>query len=262
MSLHVEDITFSYRTGRPVLCGVSLDVRPGEVTGLFGPNGSGKSTLLRCMNGALRPQSGSVLHDGQHIAEMSPREMASRIAVVPQDTPANVPFTAFEMVMLGRFTRWGAWGSESSADVRIVNESLRRVGALDLAGRHFDELSGGERQRVVIARALAQETRVLLLDEPASHLDIAHQLEIYRLARALAHEGFAILTICHDLILAPLFIDVAVLLRAGGIVAMGGASEVLCDTNLSSVFGCRLTVSRPNAWSASVSLPGDGADRR
>lgn len=245
MSLRVENLWFGYYTGHPVLHGLNLEIRAGQVTGVFGPNGSGKSTLLRCLNGALRPQAGYVLHENQCLDALSPREIASRIAVVPQETPANAPFLVREMVMMGRFARWNVWGQESPEDHRAVHASLERVGALGLVDRHFDELSGGERQRVIIARALAQETRVLLLDEPASHLDIAHQLEVFHLARALAGEGYTVLMVCHDLLVAPMFVDCAVLMQAGRIVAAGTASTVLTRATLTVVFGVKLNLEWP-----------------
>lgn len=237
MIVRAENLTFAYRPDRPVLREVTLEVKPGHVTALFGPNGSGKSTLLCCLNGALRPQSGRVLLDGQSVNNMTPREIARRVAVVPQDTPADVPFTASEMVMLGRYARGGAWGEQSEEDQTVVSQCLARVGATDLADRWFAELSGGERQRVIIARSLAQQGQVLLLDEPASHLDIAHQLELYHLVRQLAVEGHAVLMVCHDLLLAPMYADMAVLMADGRIISIGMASQVFTTEYLKSVFG-------------------------
>lgn len=254
MSLRVENLTFCYYAGQAVLRELNLEVRAGQVTGVFGPNGSGKSTLLRCLNGALRPQSGCVRHEGQRLDRLSPREIAGRIAVVPQETPANAPFLVREMVMMGRFARWDFWGQESPEDQRAVQASLERVGALELADRHFDELSGGERQRVIIARALAQETRVLLLDEPASHLDIAHQLEVFRLARALAGEWYTVLMVCHDLVIAPMFVDDAVLLKAGNVFARGAVPQVLRAENVAACFGCALGISWPAPGAAGIVL--------
>lgn len=252
MSLRVENLSFGYYAGHPVLQGLNLEIRAGQVTGVFGPNGSGKSTLLRCLNGALQPQSGGVFHEGKRLDELTPCEIAGRIAVVPQETPANAPFLVREMVMMGRFARWNFWGQESPEDHAAVHASLERVGALELEDRHFDELSGGERQRVIIARALAQETRVLLLDEPASHLDIAHQLEIFHLARALAAEGYTVLMVCHDLVVAPMFVDDAVLLKSGSVFAHGPVPQVLQSQNLAACFGCSLKLSWPSPGAAGI----------
>ena len=235
MNLRVENLSFAYRPGQPVLRELNLEIAPGKVTGLFGPNGSGKSTLLRCLTGALRPQTGAVWCGDRRVDALATREVAQRIAVVPQDTPRVVPLTAREMVALGRF----AWGDEDAA---IIASSLTRVGATELAARPFDELSGGERQRVVIARALAQATPVLLLDEPVTHLDVAHQLELYRLARALAREGRTVLMVCHDLLLAPLFVDDAVLLHGGRVLATGAPVAVLVASHLKAAFGVDVQV--------------------
>lgn len=237
MILNAANVHFAYCPSRAVLRGVSLEVHPGRVTALFGPNGCGKSTLLRCMNGALRPQSGQITLDGRQIDTMQLGEIARQIAVVPQDTPADMPFSVAEMVLLGRYARGNLWGDVSPEDRKVVSQCLERVDALDLAARPFSQLSGGERQRVIIARALAQQGQVLLLDEPAAHLDIAHQLELYRLVRQLAGEGHAILMVCHDILIAPMFVDEAVLMSAGSALAAGPAERVLTTENLTTALG-------------------------
>ncbi len=247
MNLRVENLSFAYRAGTPVLRKLNLEIAAGKVTGLFGPNGSGKSTLLRCLTGALRPQTGAVWCGDHRVDTLKPREVARRIAVVPQDTPHGVPLTTREMVALGRF----AVNDEAAA---VITASLVRVGAAELAERPFDELSGGERQRVVIARALAQETTVLLLDEPTTHLDVARQLELYRLARAMSREGRTVLMVCHDLLLAPLFVDEAVLLRGGCLLASGGPSAVLTSEHLLAAFGVGIEVVRDTSDAVTVRL--------
>lgn len=255
MSLRVVNISFSYYHGITILRDINLDIQQGEVTAIFGPNGSGKSTLLRCVNGALRPQQGYIELDHKKISELSPREIAKLIAVVPQETPLNAPFTVREIVMMGRFARWNFWGEETEDDHTAVEESLKRVGAFHLIDRHFDELSGGERQRVIIARALAQQTNVLLLDEPASHLDIAYQLEIYRLVKQLASKGYIILMVCHDIVLAPMFADKAVLLKNGSVYGYGAPESVLTKENLSAVFGVDVAIEKASPDSLKISLP-------
>jgi iron complex transport system ATP-binding protein len=242
MILQAEHLTFGYQAEQSNVCDVTLSVEPGIVTALFGPNGSGKSTLLRCMNGSLSPQSGQVQLNGHSVHAMAPRQVARHIAVVPQEVPANVPFTAAEMVMLGRYSHWDFWGQESPEDRDVILSCLERMGAADLASKPFDQLSGGDRQRVLIARALAQQGQVLLLDEPASHLDISHQLQLYHLVRELACEGQAILMICHDILVAPMFVDHAVLLASGRIVSAGEPANVLCEGHLQAVFGCPATI--------------------
>ena len=225
---------------------MSLELHPGVVTGLFGPNGSGKSTLLRCLNGSLKPQSGHVLLDGQAVAAMDRRAIARHVAVVPQDTPVDVPLTVREVVMLGRYAHWNTWDQESPEDARIVGVCLERLGIADLANRPFSHLSGGERQRAVIARALAQQGSVLLLDEPNTHLDLAHQLEVYRLARSLAAEGQAVLIICHDLLVSPLMVDTAVVMDRGRIVATGSVHDVFDARLLAEVFATKASISWGN----------------
>jgi iron complex transport system ATP-binding protein len=244
MKLEARDIHFGYEPQRPVLQGVSLEVPAGRVTGLFGPNGSGKSTLLRCLNGSLRPHSGRVLAEGQEVLALGARERARLMAVVSQDTPRALPFTALEVVLLGRYPHGETWREDSAEEVAFARGCLARVDAGGLADRPFEELSGGERQRVIVARALAQESPIMLWDEAVSHLDIRHQLELYRLAQALAGAGRTVVMVCHDLLLAPMFADQAVLLRAGRVAAAGTPEEVLAPRNLEAVFGVRLAVER------------------
>jgi iron complex transport system ATP-binding protein len=236
MILRADRITFAYGDGAAVLRDVSLELRPGVITGLFGPNGSGKSTLLRCLNGTLTPVSGEVRLDQHPIAAMTRRQIARSIAVVPQDTPPDTPLTVRQMVMLGRYAHATAWDQESPADGHSVAVCMARLGVAHLAQRPLGQLSGGERQRTIIARALAQQGSVLLMDEPNAHLDLAHQLEVYRLARTLAGEGQAVLLICHDLLVAPLMVDAAIAMHQGQIVAIGQAREVLTAQRLAEVF--------------------------
>ncbi len=250
MMLQTRNLIFGYDPRKTVLRGVTLDIRPGRVTGIFGPNGSGKSTLLRCLNGALKPQSGSVLLDDCPIERLTHRDIARKIAVVPQDLPPPVSFTVREMVMMGRFSRWDTWQQETADDHRIVNQSLARMELEQLANAPFDQISGGERQRVILARVLAQDTPILLLDEPSNHLDIAHQLETYRLARSLAQEGRTVLMICHDLLVVPMFTDHAVLLKAGAVYREGKPQDVLTSENIEQVFGTRLELH----WTGTAAL--------
>ena len=246
MTLCARHITFAYGTGEPALRDVSLELIEGTVTGLFGPNGSGKSTLLRCLNGTLVPQTGEVDLDQRPLRTLTRRDIARRIAVVPQDSPVDIPLTVQQVVMLGRFAHQGMLAQESDPDFRIAARSMDRLGIAHLAQRSFAELSGGERQRAVIARALAQEADILLLDEPNAHLDLAHQLEVYRLARALATEGTTILMICHDLLVSPLMVDRAIVMHAGEIVADGLPKDVLTPQRLAQVFATRASITWPD----------------
>lgn len=244
MLLSVKNLDFSYEAGTEVLKNITLEAGRGTVTGIFGPNGSGKTTLLRCMNGGLKPRAGRVEIDGESVHGMHPRQIARLAAVIPQDNYPNINFTVRDMVMLGRYAHGGFWGGESDYDRNVVDRSLDRVESLGFSARPYNSLSGGERQRILIARALAQEAPVLLMDEPGTHLDISHQLELFYLIRELKDEGKTVIIICHDLFLAPMFLDRAVLMKEGVILASGRPEEVLEGRNISAVFGCAISIKR------------------
>jgi len=252
MNLRIENLCFAYRQEVPVLADVSLTIRSGRVTGLLGPNGSGKSTLLRCLNGSLRAQSGGIWLDDRPLAALDRREIARHIAVAAQDTPAALPFTALELVLLGRYPHGTRWQPDSPEDLRLARECLARLDLTALADRPCDQLSGGERQRVIVARTLAQQTPVLLWDEPGSHLDLRHQLDLYRLARNLAAEGRTVVMVCHDLLLAPMFVDDCVLLHRARIRVVGRPSAVLTHGNLRDVFGCGMEIEWPDQTSVNA----------
>jgi len=244
--LGVHDLSFGYGRGaatRPVLSQVSLEVTRGSVVGLLGPNGSGKTTLLRLMAGVLTPHGGDVRLDGQPIARLPRRELATRIAVVPQDTHATFDFTALEMVLMGRYPHLGPFAIEGPDDVRIAREAMASTGTLALEARMFDTLSGGEKQRIVIAAALAQSARVLLLDEPTSSLDLAYQLEIAALVLRLNRDrGVTIVLSTHDLNFAASVCRSLVLLRDGHVVASGPTADVLTPANIRAVYGVEADV--------------------
>jgi iron complex transport system ATP-binding protein len=241
--LEVQDVSFSYGPGRFHLDGVSLTARPGEVVGLLGPNGSGKSTLIRLVMRLLRCDSGRVLVDGRSVADWSSREFARRVAHVPQQTRAAFAFTALETVLMGRNPYQGAMGFESEADHRVARQALERVDAERFADVLLDELSGGERQRVILARALAQEADLLVLDEPASFLDIRHQYSLYHLLRDLAHdEGRTCLAAGHDVNVLAAYCDRLVLLSEGRVVGDGPPQEVLTEARLREVYGVEAEV--------------------
>lgn len=254
MNLRVEQLSFAYERGKPVLRGLSLTFSAGRVTGVFGANGCGKSTLLRCLNGSLRPKTGGVWLGDQEASHLRPRDAARIVAVVSQDTPAALPFSALEVVLLGRYPHGDGWQADSPDDIRFARDCLARLDIEALAQRPFDQLSGGERQRVIVARALAQQTPVLLWDEPAAHLDIRHQLQLYRLARALAAEGRTLVMVCHDLLLAPLSVDEVVLLNDGRLLAHGPVPQVLTPEHLANAFGAALRITWPAPDRVSLQL--------
>lgn len=261
MNLRAEQITFAYGRGHPILHDVNLSLHPGTVTGLFGPNGSGKSTLLRCLNGALLPQSGRVLLNDKPIAAMSRRQIAQIIAVIPQETSADIPLTLGQMVMLGRYAHGTLCDQETEDDCRIVKQCMCRLGIEMLADKQLSQLSGGERQRAVIARALAQHGSIMLMDEPNTHLDLAHQLEVYHLARELAAEGQAVLMICHDLLIAPLMVDVAVVMHHGQIVATGAPRDALSSRMLTDVFSTTAHIDWPASGHVSADFSANSKNK-
>ncbi|WP_306320247.1 MULTISPECIES: ABC transporter ATP-binding protein [unclassified Streptomyces] len=228
--------------GALVLDGVSLTPRPGTVTGILGPNGSGKSTLLRLLAGVLAPSTGVVTLDGDPLASVGRRQAARRIAMVQQQSDAQVELTVADVVRLGRVPHRRAWQPASAADEAAVRAALERSGLADRAHRLWHTLSGGERQRVQIARALAQEPRELLLDEPTNHLDIQHQLELLDLIGTLDVTSVVAL---HDLNLAATYCARVVVLRAGRVVAAGEPGDVLTEELIADVYGVRAEVTLP-----------------
>ena len=236
MSLKARDIHFYYGA-KKILDGISFTAEKGELIGIVGPNGSGKTTLLKILDGILKPKFGSIYLDGRKIQEMGIDEIARNIAVVPQDSSTDTEFTVFEMVMMGRIPHLGKFSIETIEDEVEVEKWMKLTETLHLADRKMSEISGGERQRVIIARALAQEPRVLLLDEPTANLDVCYQLQIMDLLKKLTRE-FKLIVICaiHDLNLASRYCDRLILLRDGRIVAMGKPIEVITTENLRKVF--------------------------
>ena len=251
----------------PVLADFTLSVRPGDFVGVIGPNGSGKSTLVRALSRALRPDGGVVLLDGRDLyRDLGARDSARIVGVVPQETAVSLDFTVREVVRMGRAPHLPRrpFAAETVQDEAIVARSLEQAGVSPLAERAVTTLSGGERQRVLVARALAQQPAVLLLDEPTAHLDLRHQSEILTLARDLAHhEGKAVLAVLHDLNLAAAYCDLLVLLHEGRIAAQGLPDEVLTADTLQAVYGARAWVRRHPATGRPLvlTLPPEPEDR-
>lgn len=235
-ALSLRAVSFAYRT-TPVFRGLDLAVAEASMTALLGPNGSGKTTFVRLACGSRRPDAGSVTLFGDDVARLGSRERARRVAVVPQESPAVFEFTVLETVLLGRFPHLGFFGIESDRDLAIAREALERADVSHLAGRPFRALSGGERKRVLVARALAQRARLLILDEPTAFLDLRHRLELYDLLSRLNREnGLTVVVVSHDLDLAARHCDRLVLLRCGTIAADGTPAEVLAPGPLREVY--------------------------
>ena len=227
--LRADDVTFRYHAGTPVVVdGVTLEVARGDLVGILGPNGSGKTTLLRLLSGTRAPTSGRVLLDGQPMARMARRDVARRLAVVPQETELAFEYTALEIVLMGRHAHLGLFEVEGPRDCALAREALAATGTAHLEDRQFHTLSGGEKQRVVIAAALAQASDVLLLDEPTASLDLGYQLDIATLLATLNRDrGVTMAISTHDLNLAASICRHLVLMRSGRVIASGPTGEVL-----------------------------------
>lgn len=243
------------------LDGVSLLARPGQITAVVGPNGSGKSTLVRALLRRVPLASGAILVGEQNVAEIAPRDFAQLAAVVPQREEPVLPLRVEEFVGLGRHAHRAAFGAMRNADRRAVSSAIERAGVADTSSRRTDELSGGEWQRVRIARALAQETSLLVLDEPTAFLDIAHEMAVFELLDALAREGRTVLLVSHQLNLVARFASHIVLLHAGLVAAAGAVDDVMRGEILERVYDWPLVVTRDPAIGAPALLPLRGRAR-
>lgn len=234
--ISVDQVSFAYGAIEAVK-DLSFSVAKGEVFGLLGPNGSGKSTVVRLLSRVLTPRSGCVSLASRDLGTYSREELARQVAVVPQETAIELPFSVLEVVLMGRSPHLGRFGFERPEDLSIARRAMEQTGVYDLATREIHELSGGERQRVILAKALAQEPRVLLLDEPTAFLDIKHQVEVYDLVKTLSRQnGLTVVAILHDLNLAALYCDRLALLKSGRLFCLGTPEQVLTYTNIKAVY--------------------------
>jgi len=241
MTLAAEQLGFGYR-GRLVGSGVSLDIRNGEVLCLLGPNGGGKTTLMKTLLGLLPPIAGRVRLDGRDIAEMSRRELARIIGYVPQAHLAFFPFTVSDVVLMGRNAHIGLFAAPSRADRVVAERALATLGVAHLGERVYTEISGGERQLVLIARALAQEPRILIMDEPTASLDFGNQLRVLQQIAALARSGIAVVFSTHDPDHVFLCGDRVALLHDGGMEAVGAPEAVVTAEALKRLYGVEVQV--------------------
>lgn len=247
--IRVDGLTFSYplaepRRGRPfALGGLTFAVAEGEILGVLGPNSAGKTTLIRLLTKILTPTGGTIAVDGTSLHQLSRAELARRVAVVPQDVPQGLPFTVEQLVLMGRYPHAPRRFFETAEDLAIARDAMAATNVLDLAQTPVGTLSGGERQRTVLARALAQRPRLLILDEPTAHLDLRYQVECVGLLRRVNHEhGTTVLLVSHDLNLAGELCDRLLLLADGRIARLGAPAEVLEARLLAAVYGCAVAV--------------------
>lgn len=237
IELEMQNVSLGYHR-QPILRDLNLRVSPGELAGLIGPNGCGKSTLIKAFSHIINPLSGTILIDGRVISGIPRRELARLVGVVPQIPLLPSTFSAFEIVLMGRNPHLGLFQSEGPRDWNLALQALAKTATQALADRRVNELSGGEIQCLLIARALVQETRAILLDEPTANLDIGRQVEILDLMKDLCRNyNLVVLAALHDLNLAAQYCDRLVLIHNGHIHAEGKPSEVITDVNIKQVYG-------------------------
>ena len=246
-----------------VIDGMEFTVRQGEILGVIGPNGSGKSSLLKLLAKLVRPQEGAIRLFGVELETMSRESIARQVAYMPQDLSYDFPFSVLDMVLMGRFPyrRGGFWdlvGWEQQEDLAAAEEAMGQTDVSHLAHRMIDTLSAGERQRVLLARALAQAPRVLMLDEPTAHLDLNHQLDVCRILKRIhAQLQMTVLLVSHDINLASQYCDRILVMKQGAVVCIGPPQDVIHPRILSQVYGCQVLVdAHPETGLPRVSLPG------
>jgi iron complex transport system ATP-binding protein len=264
--INLQQIGFRYDDDW-VLRNISFEVQKGEFVGIIGPNGSGKTTLLKILDGILTPQEGELWIDETSCGKLTREHLAKMIAVVPQESVMIFPFTVQEIVLMGRAPHLGTWRFEGETDFRIAHQSMEMTDTLSLMNRVMNELSGGERQRVLIARALAQQPQIMLLDEPTAFLDIRHQIDFFDLIKTLnKNQTLTVIGVTHDINLASLYCDRMMLLRDGHIHCMGSPEEVITESNIKEVYEANVTVDKnPVTGQPRVTLlsshPSEGGNR-
>jgi len=270
-AFEVRELSFRYDSVRNrqsgdhsawVIDGVEFTVRQGEIVGVIGPNGSGKSSLLKLLTKLVRPQEGTIHLYGAELGTLSRESIARQVAYMPQDLSYDFPFSVLDMVLMGRFPyrRSGLWnlvGWERHEDLAVAEDAMAQTDVTHLANRMIDTLSAGERQRVLLARALAQEPRVMMLDEPTAHLDLNHQLDVCRILKQVhAQLQMTVLLVSHDINLASQYCDRILVMKQGALVCIGTPQAVIHPQVLTEVYGCQVLVdAHPETGLPRVSLP-------
>ena len=238
MNIKTDNIQVSFGS-KPILHDISLAIHDKEFVGIIGPNGSGKSTFLKCLYRVLQPSGGKIFFDGSELNLLSHRDTALKMAVVAQHSTVNFDFSVLEMVLMGRSPYKGLLDRDQLDDYEIARHALAEVGLSDFESRNFNTLSGGEQQRVILARALAQRTECLVLDEPTNHIDIKYQLELMTIVKRL---DATVVSAIHDLNLAAIYCDRIIALKDGHIVCSGTPQEVLTEETIRHIYGVSATV--------------------
>ncbi|MBN2259101.1 MAG: ABC transporter ATP-binding protein [Clostridiales bacterium] len=239
----IKKLNFKYDTNRMILNDLTLDFKKGQITGIIGPNGSGKTTLIKNLSRILQPDSGELYLFGKDLAKYKQKDLALTTGVVFQERDSEFQFTVFDIVMMGRYPYKKKFEVENAEDYAIVTDALEKTNTYQYRNRYLDELSGGEKQRVLIARALAQEPKVLILDEPISHLDLHYQVEILKMIQELAKlKDMSIIVILHDLNFAYKFCDQLILLNEGAVFDQGTPEEVITKENINTVYKVQIEI--------------------
>ncbi|MEE9134274.1 MAG: ABC transporter ATP-binding protein [Nitrososphaerales archaeon] len=263
LDLRLDNVSCAYDS-HPILDGIKFSCKPNDFIGIVGPNGSGKTTLLRVISRVLRPAEGSVTVDGQDPYLIEPIELAKKLAVVPQDSLVSFDFTALEVVMMGRNPHIESFKMEGPRDLQIAKHAMEQTKCLSLAERKMSELSGGERRMVIIARALAQEPKILLLDEPTLNLDVSHQIELMDTVKNFCKKkGLIVLSVFHDFNLASRYSDYLLMLSQGKLFSVGTPEEVFTKETIQDVFNVKTEITNHPVTRLNITVlsPGRGIRR-
>lgn len=244
MILHIKNISFAYKGNKPVWENLTFTAKPGEVLSILGPNGTGKSTLLRCIAGLEQPLEGEIMLGNKNTSGIGRKEMARKVAFVPQMHTPVFPFTALDVVIMGRTSHLSTFGSPSKRDEDIARKALETMGISHLGNVQYDQTSGGERQLILFARAVAQEAEILLLDEPTSHLDFGNQARILKLIRSLADKGLSVVMTTHFPDHAFEISETTCLLSGGKLIGFGPTTRILTSKNLSLIYGLNVSINK------------------
>lgn len=254
--IEIDGLDFSYKKGEKILDNICLCLEKGKFHTILGPNGSGKTTLLKNIAKLLPMEKGSIRIGGRSLEPMKSKALAKMIAVVPQYTAVEFDFTAYEIVMMGRTPYLPRFSEESGSDQKVVQRAMELTNTWGFRDKSIQELSGGERQRVIVARAIAQETEIILLDEPISHLDIHHQVEILNNIRTLNRtENKTIIAVLHDLNLASAYSDNIVLMQHGKIHSMGAPDQVLTSLAVKEIYGLEVQIATGSSGQKPFIIP-------
>lgn len=254
MSIVVDKLSFSYGS-REVLKNVSFTAEYGQFLSVLGPNGVGKSTLFRCMLGILKPKSGGTIIDGAEVSGLTAAELAKRIAYIPQSHSPVFNFSVFDMVLMGTTAQTGHFSSPGAKQAARVEAALEKLGISHLRDRGYGELSGGERQLTLIARAIAQQAKIFVMDEPSASLDFGNRIRVMQTMRDLAREGYCVIQSTHDPDQAYLWSDKILALHGGGVLAWGTPREIMTSDLVSRLYGVGVEVCRVGDGDLRVCIP-------